>query len=225
MRRRVPTRPRLPDERPFIDAEAWRDIRAASGPAVVEDVAKAFGAAGEALEQGDETRAKELLEWAKAVAPRSAMVREALGVLRYALGDLKGAQSELQTYRRLTGRADQNHLLADCARAAGRREKVNELVDQMFAQRVKAERLAEGLLVLAGDRADHDDLQGALDVLERADLQPARVQLWHLRLWYMAADLSQRLGRTEEARDYFEAIVLLDEDFGDAADRLAALED
>ena len=190
----------------------------------MEDVAKAFGAAGQALAEGDDARAKELLEWAKAVAPRSAMVREALGVLRYAEGDLKGAQSELQTYRRLTARADQNHLLADCARAAGRREKVTELVDEMFAAKLKADRLAEGLLVLAGDRADNGDVQGALDALERADLQPARVHPWHLRLWYMAGDLCEKLGRNADARDYFEAIVLLDEDFGDAGDRLAALE-
>ena len=165
-----------------------------------------------------------MLEWAKAVAPRSAAIREALGVLRYTTGDMPGAQSELQTYRRLSGRADQNHLLADAARAAGRREKVVELVDEMIRAGVKSDRVAEGIMVLAGDRADHGDLEGALETLNRTDLAPARVQPWHLRLWYMAGDLSERSGDIDAARDYFEAIVALDEDFGDAADRLAALE-
>ena len=40
----------------------------------------------------------------------------------------------------------------------------------------------------------------------------------------MAADLSERLGRTSDARDYFEAITAVDDDFGDVAERLGRLD-
>ena len=219
----TPTKPPLPAQRPYLDRDAWADIRAATSAALADDVGKAYGAAGEAMADGDLERAEALLAWAKAVAPRSGVVREALGVLRYTTGDFAAAQSELQTYRRLSGRNDQNHLLADCARAAGRHERVQELVDEMVAGGVSSDRVAEGLLVLAGDRADRGDLQGAMDALERAGLQPSSVQPWHPRLWYFAAELSERAGDPDAARDYFEAILAVAEDFGDVAERLQAL--
>lgn len=184
----------------------------------------AFGGAGDALVAGDLDRATELLVWAKSAAARSSAIREALGVVRYHAGDFAGAHSELLAYRRLSGRQDQNHLLADCARAAGRPEKVVEYVGAMDPDTVPADRVAEGILVLAGDRADRGDLQGALGALERADLAPADVQDYHVRLWYLAADLSERLGDRDAARDYLDAISAVEPDYLDAAERLAALD-
>lgn len=223
-RKPPPQRPQLPEERPHIPRAAWRDLRATVPPNVVDDVVRAVGAATDALEAGDDARAMELLSWAKSAAPRSATIREALGIAHYAAERYSEAHSELLAYRRLSGAQDQNHVLADCARAAGRQDKVREYVDQMIAARVDDERIAEGLMVLAGDRADHDDLDGALETLARAGLDPSEVQPYHPRLWYLAADLSERLGRREEAREYFEAILAVDEDFGDVEERLAALD-
>ncbi|MGH8903091.1 MAG: tetratricopeptide repeat protein [Egibacteraceae bacterium] len=186
-------------------------------------MARAFAAAGNALEGGDVDRATELLIWAKSAAARSAVIREALGVARYLAGDFVGANRELLAYRRLSGRKDQNHLLADCARAAGQSEKVAEYVDEMMRAGVAPDRVAEGLLVLAGERADRGDLRGSLSALERADLNSCRIQPWHPRLWYFAGDLHEQLGDLDRARDYFEAITAVEEDFFDAKDRLAAL--
>ncbi len=175
-------------------------------------MAKAFGAATDALADGDLERAAALLEWAKGVAPRSAAVREALGIVHYQAGDYAAASSELLTYRRLSARQDQNHLLADTARAAGRAEKADEYVEAMVAARVEPERIAEGLLVLAGARADRGDVDGALRALQRADLDPVQVQPWHPRLWWFAAELNERRGDFDAARDYLEAILAIADD-------------
>lgn len=218
-----PRRPELPEERPFIPRDAWRDLRATAPPAAVDDVVKAVGVAAQSLEEGDTDQAIVLLQWAKSAAPRTATIREALGVAFYTAERYGEAQSELLAYRRLSGSADQNHLLADCARALGKPEKVAPYVDEMIAAGVDAERVAEGVIVVAGERADRGDLEGALEAVLRLDLNPVEIQPWHPRVWYVAGDLSERLGRTEQARDFFLAILAIDDEFGDVEQRLAAL--
>ncbi|MDP8978568.1 MAG: hypothetical protein M3N17_08360, partial [Actinomycetota bacterium] len=211
-------------ERPRLPRDVYRDVRAAAEAGQLDDVARAIGAAGEALEAGDARRAIDLLEWAKSVAARSGAVREALGVARYHAGDYVGAHGELLAYRRITGRRDQNHLLADCARALGRPERVGEYVAEMEAAAVDPAARTEGLIVLAGARADGGDLLGAQAVLARGELRPAEVRPHHLRLWYAAGDVAQRLGDREAACEFFEAIDAVDEDFSDVPERLAALQ-
>lgn len=186
----------------------------------------AFAAAGDALDTDDLPRAIELLTWAKSAASRSPAVREALGVAYYRAEDYAAASRELQAYRRLSGREDQNHLLADCSRASGRHDKVAELVDAMVgAPQVPRERLAEAAIVLAGDRADHGDIDGALAALHRADLEPETVADHHLRLWYLAADLHERKGEPERAREYLEAIAAVSDGYLDVEERLSAEND
>jgi tetratricopeptide (TPR) repeat protein len=201
------------------------DLRAASPPREFDDVVKAVGYASEAMGAGDVARAVELLTWAKAVAGRSAAVREAFGLALYHAGRFEDAHRELLAYRRLSGRVDQNHVLADCARALGRHDRVAEYVEAMEADpRIPTERQIEGLIVLAGDRADRGDLRGAMAILERGDLDPVEPQRWHPRLWYAAGDLSERMGELDRARDLFEAADALDDGDLDAAERRAALD-
>ena len=224
-RKPAPRRPVLPEERPMVPRDAWRDLRATVPAGVLDDVVKAVGAATEALEEGDVRRATELLEWAKSTAPRSATIREALGVTHYAAARYSQAHSELLAYRRLTNSSDQNHVLADSARATGKPEKAQQYVDDMIRDKVDPARVVEGLIVLAGIATDSGDLEGALATLRRANLDPEIVKPWHPRLWYAAADILERLGRRSEARDYFEAILAVDDEFGDVDERLAALGD
>jgi hypothetical protein len=78
--------------------------------------------------------ALEALAWAKHQAPRVAPVREAYGVACYLDGDWAKALTELQAYRRMTGRNDQNHLIADSLRGLGRDpSKVAEPVEELLA--------------------------------------------------------------------------------------------
>jgi tetratricopeptide (TPR) repeat protein len=206
-----------------VPRDVHADLRAAVPSADLDDVIRAWSGAVEALEADDGDRAMELLLWGKSVAPRSVLMREAVGIVLYQRGEFAAAHAELLTYRRLSGRQDQNHLLADCARAAGRPEKVAEYVAAMADADVPREHVVEGLIVQAGDRADRGDLRGALALLRRAGLDPEQVEEWQPRVWYAAGDVCERMGDLEAARDYFEAITAVVADFGDVAERLAGL--
>jgi len=215
-RHQEPIRPRLP-------SSVYRDLKAASGTQL-DTVAAAFADAGAALADGDVPRAVALLADAKQRASRSAVVRESLGIALYLDGQFKEAARELAAYRRMSGRLDQNHLLADCARANGQPERAEDLVDEMISADVPADRVAEGLLVVAGARADRGDPDAALAALHRMDLEPRTVEPHHLRLWYLAADLEERRGDPDAAASYLQAIATVDPGFLDVAERLAAEE-
>lgn len=208
--------------RPRLPAPIYRDLKAASGTQL-DHVATAFVDAGSALEDGDVPRAVELLREAKRRASRSAVIREALGIALYLDGSFRDAGRELAAYRRMSGRQDQNHLLADCARANGNLDRAEDLVDEMIRAGVAADRVVEGLLVIAGARADRGDHDAALAVLHRVDLEPRRIEPYHLRLWHLAADIAARRGDDRGAAGYLEAIVTVDPEFMDVRDRLDAL--
>jgi tetratricopeptide (TPR) repeat protein len=209
--------------RPRLPSDVYRDLKASAG-ADLEQVAADYAAAGVALEAGDTVRAIQLLRRSKQRASRSAAVREALGVALYLDGQFREAGRELAAYRRMSGRLDQNHLLADCARANGQLDKAESLVAEMIKADVPADRIAEGLLVIAGARADRGDYRAALAALHRMDLEPATVEPYHLRLWYLAGTLHEQLGEQRRAASLFNAIASIDPEFLDAAERAAALE-
>lgn len=222
----APPRPDLPRERPQLPGAVMRDIKRTARANDVEPVATAVAVAGEALDEGEVGRAVELLAWARSRAPRSVPIREGLGVAHYLAGEFEDAQRELQAYRRMSGRADQNHLLADAARALGRTEKVVELIDEMAAgladRSVPLERYVEGLIVQAGIRADAGDHAAALALLQQVPL-PDQLGDAHGRVWYAAGDIAEAMGDLEAAREYFEAVLTVDDQFLDARERAESL--
>jgi len=213
-----PAKPHIPEDAPRLTGPAWRDVQHAAPPGTGPEVARAITTASEVLDE-DPARARALLDWAKSVAPRSAAVREAIGVAAYRLDDFETAAQELSHYRRMSGREDQNHLLADSLRATGRPEKVRELIEAM-QDRAHPQRQIEGWIVYAGALADRGDDLRALAVLERVGLEPDNIEPHHLRLWYVAADLCERLGEHERAQDYLQAIAAFDSELLDVAERL-----
>lgn len=229
--RRPPSRtragkPPLPSERPPLPGGVYRDIKRTARPPEVEDVATAVAVAGVAMDEGDTDRAIEYLSWAAGRAPRSVPIREGLGVALYLAERFEEAQRELQAYRRMSGREDQNHLLADCARASGRSDRVLELVDAMTGAAregdVPVERLVEALIVQASLQAEQDDPAGALGTLDRAPL-PEGLGEAHARVWYTAGDIAEGMGDSERALEYFEAVRTVDDDFLDTAERVRRL--
>jgi tetratricopeptide (TPR) repeat protein len=198
-------RPPLPAERPRLPKEAYGALKSTVPRASLQDVAAALAVATQRAEEGDDDVALRYLGWAKEQAPRSEAVREALGVMLYRLGRFPEALKELTAYRRLSAREDQNHLLADCARATGAADRVEGLVLAAEEGGVAPERLVEAHIVLAGTRADTGDLEGAWRALQRSELSPAVAQPWHARLWEMAAELCRRVGDGEAAQDYLDA--------------------
>lgn len=170
----------------------------------------------------DYQRASSLAERAKASAQRSGRVRELLGLALYHAGNYREAVRELLTYRRLTGLVDQNHVIADCYRALGRPERALEVCHEVAPERVSPEIWAEVLIVSASTLADQGDLERALAQTDRGELKPGKIEPYHLRLWYVRADLLERAARHREAAALWERISAEDPQFFDVAERLRA---
>ncbi len=177
----------------------------------------------EAFGENDYARASSLAKQAKTRAPRSGRLRELLGLAYYHSGNWTEAASELLTYRRLTGDIDQNHVIADCYRAAGRFDRALEVCDEVDRTRVSDEVWTEVTIVAAGALADKGDIDQALTRLARGELKPAAVEPHHLRLWYVRADLLDRSGRQQEAKELWELILGEAGEFYDVDERLNAL--
>lgn len=179
-------------------------------------VAKAL----EAFAAGDYERAANLASQAKENAQRSARVRELAGLALYRASRYRDAVRELLTYRRFTGRLDQNHVIADCYRALGRPDRALEICHEVTPGKVSPEIWNEVLIVAASTLADQGDIEKALAQLARADLNPPEVEPHHLRLWYVRADLLEKAGRGKEAKAMWERISTEDPNFFDVSQRL-----
>ncbi|MGH2813058.1 MAG: tetratricopeptide repeat protein [Actinomycetota bacterium] len=171
----------------------------------------------------DFATSERLLAKAKDDAPRSARLRELLGLSLYRQGKWSEALRELSTYKRFTGRKDQNHVIADCYRAVGRTEKAMEVLREVKREEVPPEVWTEVVIVGASTFADSGHLNKAIAHLSRAELQPKKVEPHHLRLWYVRSDMLERAGRDEEAKAVWEAISAEDPEFFDVSERLERL--
>jgi len=223
-----PPRPDLPDdEEPDLPRAVRRDLERVLGKGPrTQDVALALSIAGEAIDDGEAGIALELLAWAKSQASRVAAVREAYGVASYLAEDYQTALGELSTYRRLTGRVDQNHLIADSLRALGRElDRIVEVASELVEQdQAPLDRRFEAAIVWAGAVADAGDLGAGRSVLRRMLTRHPDSGAEHdLRLRSFAAELAERDEDPEDAAAHLRAIVVRDPDAYDAAERLAQL--
>ncbi len=182
---------------------------------VRQDVA----AASAAFEEGRLDDAVQLLERAKQHAPRSPTIRALAGLVRYHREEWREAARELATYRRLSGRSDQDPVYADALRALGRAEKSVELLEALDAGEVPEEVYVEGLIVRAGALRDLGRLDEAIAVLHGGPLHPNAAELHHLRLWYALADALEADARRREARPWWDAVYAEDPQFFDVSHR------
>jgi hypothetical protein len=180
-----------------------------------------------ALDERDGATALPHLRWAKERATRSGLVREALGVASYLAEDYDEALSELAAYRRMTGRQDQNHIVADALRAVGRgQERIPELVLELEDdEEVPQAARHEARIVWASWLADSGDIGAGRAVLRHVlgDVERGDVEEHHLRTWYVAGDLAERGGATDEAVRHFERVAGAASGFFDTDERLARL--
>jgi tetratricopeptide (TPR) repeat protein len=176
------------------------------------------------LAKGDARAALEPATRARELAPRAPAAREVLGMALYGLGRWREALRELQTYKRLTGRADQNHLIADCHRALGAPEKAVPLAQEAVRGPIPAEVRAEAAVVGASALGDLGRYTEGLSLLRRYRIEePKGMRNWDLRVRYVEADLLERSGQLVDAREAFESILRHDVDAFDVRDRLAKL--
>lgn len=192
------------------------------------DVKLALTVGTQASEEDDHATARSTLLWAKHLAPRSAVVREALGIALYRAGDLRGALPELQAYRRLSGADDQNHLLADCLRAAGREaDRALELARALADDpRAEPDRRAEAAIVAAAVHCDAGRPQRAEALLrpfvegpDAASMPPGAI----VRLLWMTADAAEAAGAPDRAVEMLARLSSIDPDYPDVEERLDRL--
>src|SRR5688500_16526385 len=107
-RKAQPSRNRPPRASGALSREAVDEIRASAGTKATQ-VIELLEQVAHSLDKDHATDAISDASRAKGIAPRSSSVREMLALALYRAGKYREAIRELQAYRRMTGRADQNH--------------------------------------------------------------------------------------------------------------------
>ncbi|HJP65073.1 MAG TPA: tetratricopeptide repeat protein, partial [Actinomycetota bacterium] len=199
------------------------EIRATARPKQGERAVRAFQQAVSLMERGRDAAAVAPATEAKAAAPRSGVIRETLGLALYRAGRFREALRELQAYRRITGRVDQNHLIADAHRAVGSPEKAIEPAREALRARIGEDVRAEAAVVGASALADLGRTDEALGLLRSIPIGRGAVKESDLRLWYVTGDILAKAGRSSEATEEFRRILRYDADAFDVAERLAEL--
>jgi tetratricopeptide (TPR) repeat protein len=207
-----------------LPGDVVSELRSTARPGKAEPAISRLERAVELLDRGDARGAAAEAVKAKALAPRSPAVREVLGIALYHLERYREALSELQAYRRMSGRADQNHLIADCLRDAGRPERAVPLAEETLASRaVPLATKAEAVIVAASALADMGRYDQALGLLRRIRTSEDVAGPEVLRVWYVMGSILEQAGRPKEAAREFAKIVRHDAGAFDAAERLAQL--
>jgi hypothetical protein len=181
---------------------------------------------GEATAAYSEDRFEDARKTMKPIAeliPEEPAARELHGLALYRLGRWRKAVDELEEFARLSGSTEQHPVLADCYRALGQHERVEELWEEIGEASLAAPLVAEGRIVFAGSLADQGRLVDAIAVLEAGSLGEKSLKDHHLRMRYVLADLYDRAGEHQAARRWFESVASSAPGFFDVQDRLRQL--
>ena len=208
-----PRDPYLPDEitADQLDVGVSHELRTLP-EGLAEIVARHLVAADLALVEGDVPLARTHIAAAKRRAGRVAPVREAAGIAAYLAGDYAEAIAELRTVRRMTGSPEYVPMLADCERGLGRPQRALELIKEVDQRTVSPETRVELVLVAAGARADLGQVDAAIVVLQIPELTRLPKGGPLARLQYAYADLLERAGRVDEAREWMRKAAASDVD-------------
>ena len=168
--------------------------------------------------------AKRLLEGLLKYLDRSPSVMELLGLTHYRLGNWADAIPLLERSHEISRSVDQFPVLADCYRALGKHDKVNELYLEVGRISPSPEVMAEARIVLAGSMSDQEKYSEAISLLHRFEnIARRKPRLVDIRQWYVLADLYEKTGELEHARTLFKKVAKEDVSLYDVAERLADL--
>jgi tetratricopeptide (TPR) repeat protein len=167
--------------------------------------------------------ARKVLKPIAELIPEEPAVRELYGLSLYRLGKWRQAADELEEFARRSGSTEQHPVLADCYRALGQHDRVQELWDEIGEASLAAALVAEGRIVYAGSLADRGLLVEAIAVLEAGALGDKSLKDHHLRMRYVLGDLYDRAGDQQGARRWFESVASASPAFFDVQDRLRQL--
>jgi tetratricopeptide (TPR) repeat protein len=224
-RRAAGEAPQPPKRRPPkpLDPEVAAELTAALGAQRGARLTERLAQASEALDRERFQEARRIATAIAKEAPSVAAAHELVGLASYRLGLYKQAVSALETAQDLHPDPALLPVIADCQRAQGRWAAVDRVWSEIKAASPSHDVMAEGRMVAAGALADQDDLRGALSVMEPATKRPKAVREFHLRQWYVLADLYDRTGDPISARRWFSTILEFDDEFADVHDRLRSL--
>ena len=203
---------------------------------VVAEFEKSFGSAGaakylrryevalQAFEEHRYTEARIILTPLARECSDVGAVRELHALCLYREDSWHKAIIEFEAVIELDPTNVFNHaVLADCHRAVGEHDRVDELWTALRAASPNPELLAEGRIVYAGSLADRGQIEDAILVMTKVPAAPKKVREYHLREWYMLANLLDKAGDVVKARNVFEQIAAVDSGFADVAERLSTL--
>ncbi len=182
-----------------------------------------LAAATEALERERYGDALRMVQSVLKNLPTVGAGHEVAGIALYRLGEWRKAAAELEQARTLHPAAEQLPVLADCYRALRRYGEVDAIWREIRETSPAPAVMAEGRIVAAGALADQGDIAGALKLLIRVADAPKRVRDYHLKQWYVIADLYDRSGDVVKARNFFKRVAAVDPRYADVSDRLAML--
>ena len=208
---------------PDLPKDVREELQRVTRPTQTRDAASRLSRAIELLERGDDGAAVAEAAKAKALSPRSPAVREVLGLALYGQGRWREALTEMKAYKRMSGRPDQNHIIADCLRATGKPAEAVPLAEEELHSKAPGAAKAEAIVVAASALADQGRFTEALAFLGRARTREDVAEDYTLRLWYVKGDILARAGRDREAAEEFRKIMRHDAGAFDAAERLADL--
>ena len=205
-----------------LDRDARAELRSLPS-SLADKVAVHLVAAGRALDE-DPDLARRHAWYARQLAPRLAVVREAAGITAYAAGDYAAALAELRAVRRMTGDPSGLPMMADCERGLGRPDRALALARDPDVKRLDSAAKIELGIVVSGARRDRGEFDAAVVALQGPALDSDRLQPWTARLWYAYADALLAAGRRDDAVTWFESVAAIDEAGETDADvRLAEL--
>lgn len=215
----APKRRALKPLDPEVAAELTEALGAQRGARLTERLAQA----SEALDRERFQEARRIATAIAKEAPSVSAAHELVGLASYRLGLYKQAVSALELAQELHPNPALLPVIADCQRAQGRWAAVDRVWTEIKGASPSHDIMAEGRMVAAGALADQGDLRGALELMEPALKRPKVVRDFHLRQWYVLADLYDRTGDPISARRWFSSILEFDDEFGDVRDRLRGL--
>jgi tetratricopeptide (TPR) repeat protein len=199
------------------------EIQRVTKPTQVRDALARLSRAVDLLERDDAGAAVAEATKAKQLSGRSAAIREVLGLALYGQERWQEALTELKAYRRISGRADQNHVIADCLRAVDKPSEAVPLAEEELRSKVSNDAKAEAVIVAASALADQGRFAEALAFLGRARTREDVAEDYTLRLWYVRGDILAKAGRRDEAAAEFRKVMRHDASAFDVAERLADL--
>ena len=137
-------------------------------PGKGDDARKAAEQFLKARDAGDLARARAAAIKAKLAAPRSAWVREQLGLLAFETDQLHEATQELLTYRRLTGDHRHDPTIAESYRRQGKPARALDLMGELKRADVSKRVWIDAQIARARALADTDRRQAAEVLLKEA---------------------------------------------------------